>query len=1048
MVVMEMPGLGGKSGERIVSVRAQPAPSVTVSPLRVRTLGDFAVWRGDERIPATAWSRRKVVALFTCLLGSPGYRLHRESVIEALWPEAGADAGANNLRVTVHRLRGVLNGQRAEPGYLRATGDVLALAPFGDHPPSPSAAEHWLDAAAFDRAATTALASRDLTVCGLARGLYTGDYLPDALYDDLIATRREELRQQYLTLLVLGARLSLDQEGARESEDWLAAVMARDRCHEWAARGLMRLYALDGRQREALQLYQTLARTIETELGQAPGARTRALAEAIREGRLGQESSLGETASSSSLSREATVTVASLPGNLPAPLNTMVGRVREVAEILTVFPRHRLVTLVGSGGVGKSRLALAAASSLAARYPDGAWLVEFASLAGSSEPGTPLLGQAVSTALGVREEATRPILATLVEYLATRRLLLVLDNCEHVIAAAANLAQALLRACPGLNILASSRERLEVEGEVGYLVPPLAVPTHPGPDRQSLAMEDIGAAESVILFLERARERRPGFVLTAENAHAVARICRQLEGLPLALELAAARLSVLPIAQIEARLDDCCRLLSGGPRTGSTRQQSLQGALDWSYGLLAEPEQAVFRRLAVFAGGCTLRAVEAVCAGDSVEAWTALDLVSGLVHKSLLTQVETEGEARYRLLEPVRQYALERLTEAGEEIGVRERHLTWCLDLAARAEPMLLGSEQAIWLTRLETEHDNLRAALTWCIQWRSSVAVQLAGPLWRFWWMRGHAGDGRRRLDAALACDGAPDAARATALNGAGALAYYQGDYERAQVLYESSLALRRELGDTRGVASTLGNLGVVADDQADYERAWALYEESLGLRRELEDQWGIAIMLNNLGNLARQRADYARALILLEESLALRRVLGDTWGISNALGNLGHVVYDLGDYPRAGFLQEESLALKRELGDTPGIANAISSLGHVARQLGDSARAQSLLTESLSLYRELGEQRGIAESMEGLAAGAFGHGAAERAVRLLGFTDMLRTTIKAPLHANERPAYERVLADARAALPGEAFAAAWAAGQGMSLEQAFAAAGDGSAG
>ncbi|HXT36398.1 MAG TPA: tetratricopeptide repeat protein, partial [Chloroflexota bacterium] len=293
--------------------------------------------------------------------------------------------------------------------------------------------------------------------------------------------------------------------------------------------------------------------------------------------------------------------------------------------------------------------------------------------------------------------------------------------------------------------------------------------------------------------------------------------------------------------------------------------------------------------------------------------WAVLDLVSGLIHKSLLTPAETEGEVRYRLLEPVRQYALERLAAAGEETTVRERHLAWCLDLAARAEPMLLGSEQAVWLTLLETEHDNLRAALTWSIHRCSPLAVQLAGPLWRFWWMRGHAGDGRRWLDAALACGGGQDAARATALNGAGALAYYQGEYERARSLYESSLSLRRKLADARGVASTLGNLGGVADSQGDYERAWALYEESLALRRELGDQWGIAIMLNNLGNLAQQRTDYARALALHEESLTLRRALGDTWGVSNTLGNLGHVVYDLGDYPRARLLQEESLALKR---------------------------------------------------------------------------------------------------------------------------------------
>jgi predicted ATPase/class 3 adenylate cyclase len=690
--------------------------------------------------------------------------------------------------------------------------------------------------------------------------------------------------------------------------------------------------------------------------------------------------------------------------NLPVQPTSFIGRAREQAEVRLLLGAAPLVTLTGTGGAGKTRLALEVAAGLVAAHADGVWLVEFAALA---DPA--LVPQAVAQALGLREEPGRPLLATLTAHLQPKALLLVLDNCEHLIGACAELATALLRACPQLRLLATSRAALEVPGETLYRVPSLAAPD---PD-QLPPPEQLPAYEAVQLFVARARARRSDFALTARNAPAVAAVCARLDGMPLALELAAARVSVLPVEGIAARLDDRFRLLTGGPRTALPRQQTLRATLDWSYDLLSESERWLLERLSVFAGGWTLDAAEAVGVGvgseGSLRVPEVLDLLGGLVNKSLVQAAEADGELRYGLLETVRQYGQERLAATDETEGVRDRHLGYYLALAEEAEPALKGATQGAWLGRLEAEHDNLRAALSWArAAGEAELGLRLAGALWRFWGYRGYFGEGRSWLEAALAEGGpAPTAARAKALNGAGNFAFYQDDYGRAAALYEEGLALQRALGDTRGIAGSLGNLANVAFRHGDYGRVAGLYEESLALFREAGDRWGIAHTLDNLGTVARQQGNFERAVALHMEGLVLKRVLGDTRGIAASLFNLGHAAYTQSDYPRAAALYAESLALKRELGATEGIARALEGFALLAGALHRSRRA----------------------------------------VQLWAAAEALRGAIGAPRDQHEQEQYGQAVPVQREALGGEAFAAAWDEGRAFSLEAAVALALEGQA-
>ena len=695
--------------------------------------------------------------------------------------------------------------------------------------------------------------------------------------------------------------------------------------------------------------------------------------------------------------------------NLPAPLSTFIGREHEIAEVKQRLAAYRLLTLTGPGGSGKTRLALRVASEQLAEFADGVWLTEFAPLADAT-----LVPQAMASALNIREPPGRAMLDALVDHLRPRQALLVLDNCEHLVAACAQLAVTLLQACPELRLLATSRETLDVPGEAVWIVPSLSLP-EPQPWRDPASGQDALQAyeqsEAVRLFVERAAAALPGFKLTAQNGAWVAEVCRRLDGMPLALELAAARVRTLSVQQIVDHLDNRFHLLTTGSRTAPARQQTLEATLDWSYALLSEAEQQALSRLSVFAGGWTLEAAQAVCADDGIEADDVLDLLTQLANKSLVIVEREQGkEARYRMLETIRQYARDRLLALGEMGTVQRQHRDWFMSLAEQAEFELKGPKQSQWLDHLRREHDNLRAALAWSVENDSAVALRLAGALGQFWHMRGYLfSEGIEWLEKALSLANAPGqaAARAKACRWLGLLAYLQGYNAAARSAYEQSLALCRELRDKDGIAESLIHLGDIAAFQGDASAA---------------------------------RSFWATARSCLEESLAGLREQGDKWNIARTLNLLGEVARTEGDYHAARLFYEESLTIRRGLGDERGIGATLHNLGFVANYQCDYQRTAAYFEESLPLFQKLGSRLGILCSLEEFAGAVVGTGPPERAARLLGAVEALYEAFHIRLNYVDQIEHDRYVAAARTQLDGVTFAAAWAEGQAMTLEEAIA--------
>lgn len=672
-----------------------------------------------------------------------------------------------------------------------------------------------------------------------------------------------------------------------------------------------------------------------------------------------------------------------LPNNLPVQLTTFVGRDREISELKRLLAERRLLTLVGPGGTGKTRLSLQAAAELLEHFPDGAWLVELASLRDAA-----LVPHAAASALEVREEPGRPPLATLIDHLRPKTLLLVLDNCEHLVDACAQLADRLLRACPQLKIVATSREALGVAGEVTLMVPSLSFP-----DAARSPHERFAEYEAVRLFVARAGAVLPDFAVTSANAGAVAEICQRLDGIPLAIELAAARLRALTVQQIAAHLNERFRLLAGGSRTALPRHRTLRGLIDWSYDLLAEPERVLLRRLSVFAGGWTLEAAGAVCAGEGLDEKAVLDLLGRLIDKSLAMMDDEGGDVRYRLLETIRQYGGEKLDESADDRVTRDRHRDYYLRIAEEAEPRLQGTEQSEWLARLEADHDNLRAALRWSLD-RGDVerSLRFGSALWLFWDTRAHVSEGRGWLDTVLArADESPGVgstepgkrARAKVLDGLARMSVRQSELARARAFYGESLRIWRELNDKGGAAEALNNLGDVVR-LGDHPRAKSLVQESLALFRELSDKRGIAHALNNLADLV-IGDDQTRAKQLFEESVLLFREIGDRRGLAHGLNNLGGILALQGEYPRAEALYRESLGLAQALGDKHAVAVALRGLGGVALHRVQSAEARAFYEESAATFLQMGDQHCAATSLLGLGRTAHESHDQERA-RALG--------------------------------------------------------------
>ncbi len=768
--------------------------------------------------------------------------------------------------------------------------------------------------------------------------------------------------------------------------------------------------------------------------------------------------------------------------NLPGQLTSLVGRERETAVACTLLRRPGvcLLTLTGTGGVGKTRLGLQMAYELKEDFVNG---ICFVSLAPLSDPN--LVMPAIAQALGLTEKADQSPLTQLKIYLQDKHLLLFLDNFEQVAEAATHLVE-LLQTCPHLKALVTSRALLHVRGAYEFFVPPLTLP-----DLKRLSDSGVlSQNEAVALFVQRAQAIKNDFEINDVNAGFIAEVCVQLDGLPLAIELAAARIRLFSPQKLLERLEHRLQVLTGGADDLPERQQTLRNTLQWSYDLLDADEQRLFRWLSLFVGGCTLEAIEAIAHMLGGRTTQVLDGVTALLNNHLLYQQEqSDGESRLMMLETIHEYGLDALAESGALEESQQAHVAYYLDLAEKSDLELRSTRQREWLDRLKREYENLRAALKWTQDNRKvELGLRLAGALGLFWYMRGYLSEGRAWLEELLSCDsddgnGANVVAtdiRAKALNSMGMLVAEQGDYGRAALLVEESMGLFQALGDKRGRAAALNIRGIVAKLQGNYTYSVTLYEESLSLQREMDNKRGIAVALNNLAAISQEQGNYKRALELGEESLAIKRESGDKHSIAQSLVNLGDLARKQGDASRASLLVEESLQLFRELEDTRGIALALNNLGEVEHDLGNYAHAAEALGTSIALYRELGNKWGIAlalcslgdvilaigepdqakaiykESLalyqienntvgviaclNGMAGVAAVQGEPLLAARVWGMAETQRSAVGVPISLVEHAHYERLVTAARVLIGERAFASAWVEGCTMTLEQTFA--------
>jgi predicted ATPase/DNA-binding SARP family transcriptional activator/DNA-binding CsgD family transcriptional regulator len=1036
---------------------------VVLPRLRAHLFGPVRLAVGERPLAERDWPRRAARGLLLLLLTTPGHRLPRERVLDLLWPDLTASAARNELRKAVHALRRALEPDLDAGGvsaYVESTPDTLGLR---------SDAELWTDLDAFEAAVARAnsmlpAAERQEALRAAVAG-YGGDLLADEPGVDWAAARREALRQAWRGAVLDLAELDLAAGNPREAVPSLQRLLAADAGDEAAHRALMRALAAAGQPAEALRQYQRCVRALRDELDVMPSDETEALVAALRAGQADRSPA----------------PAARRFDNLPAPPTPLVGRESEVEAALDLLwqPDVRLMTLTGPGGVGKTRLALEVAAGLAGDLADG---VAFVGLAPIQSPE--LVLAAIARALGIRQAGGRPLQEQLQDVLRERELVLVLDNFEHVNAAAPAVAS-LLAACPRLKVLTTSREPLHLRGEHLRPVPTLALPDRLRGSGRPQSPAAVARSSAVALLIARARAIRPDLVLTEANAETVAEIVRRLDGLPLAIELAAARLRHMTPADLLARMEHRLEFLTGGARDLPSRQRTLRDTIAWSYDLLTPVEQALFRHLAVFAGGCTAEAAGALWATvGAVPGGPRLDLpatLASLADKSLLGWNVSDGAPRVSMLETIREFGLGQLQARGEEAAARTAHARYFRDLAERTEAECAGPGAAAWLEHLETEHDNLRAALAWAVESDDpSTALRLASALWIFWEGHGYRDEGRRWLELALTrSDAGPPEAVAGALHGLGDLAMRLGRFDEAAERLGEALACWRRLHNRPGEARTLNALASIAIAAGEFDRAAHLAGQALTIGRETENLRAQTGSLARLGVVSLWQGDLTEANRLLREALELSDRTGDPLTRLGLLNYLGIVAERSGDYPLSVALKEEDLALARTLGDKENIALGLINLA-AARDQADPEKAAAHYADAAQVADEIGDRRLKAFALYGLASTERKLGGERtlvaalanesirliqqlqsretalpdlfediagwaveatdyaRAVQLLGAADGLRTGADFNRAPERQDAFERDRAAGKAAL-GESFEATWQAGRELPLAAVF---------
>jgi predicted ATPase/DNA-binding SARP family transcriptional activator len=981
--------------------------------LELSLLGTVAITLNGDRVSGQLPAKSQALLGYLAITGG---RHSREKLAGLLWGDTPEDRAKASLRKSLSGLRKLFEGA------LIITRQTVAFN---------QASDYWLDVEAFE----SALAKEDAhpetlqAVCEAVE-LVRGEFLEGfsvrqaVAFEEWVLAERERLRQLVIQALHRLSVACADRGEIATAIEYTNRLLTLEPWQEEAHRQLMTLLARSGQQSAALAQYETCRQILAEELGVEPLPETQALYHRLR------------------TRREAS------PHNLPPQTTPFVGRQAELAQIAHHLGRAdcRLLTLIGAGGIGKTRLALQAAGQAPDAFADGVYFVPLARIA-SSEFLVPTIVEAIDCPLSGKADPKRQLL----NYLQPKEILLVLDNFEHLLSSPGgndsgrDLVLEVVRTAPKLKLLVTSRERLNLQVEWILTLQGLPCP----PPETAFGEETF---EGVELFVQCAHRVRPEFGLSAEWPEVV-RICGLLDGMPLGLELAATWVSIMPCAEIVQELSQGLDLLSTTLHDVPARHKSLEAVFDHSWQLLSGPERAAFKRLSVFRGGFDRQAAEQI-------AGASLATLAALVSKSLLRVV---SPGRYDMLEPLKQYAAAKLAETpAEDEGlqdrhsdhdaslpgsVRQRHARYYLSLAERAEQALQGQEQLAWLGRMEAEYDNLRTALGWTLAGQgesAALGLQLAGTLGQFWEMRSpHWSEGTRWLKAALEkSGGAPPSMRAKALLAAGTLLFRQWHFEQAAPFLQESLILYQELDDKGGIADALYWQGCHAFRQKDYVEATRLLEQSLALYREANDQYGISMALRILGDCARLLKDYERSNRLYEEGLALSRKIGNKRGASGALNSLGELARLQGNPNKAKAFYEEDLTINRELGNEFSQAISLHNLGHATLSLGDLWKAKALFEESLRLYQKLEHTRGVILCMSGLGGVASSAGQAERAAKLLSLAKTALEASKAPLPLGpaDQAAYDRYLAATKAQLDPDVFAAAWEEGGRMTLSQAVA--------